>query len=201
MLDHTHRNLYAEATLRNGFLKRTGRWRAGIAAFILALTSMGLLSGCGSVSVTDQTAAASNAVAGSVSQRPAQVTGVPNTQETHDLAVAAVDFDPALDVQQILAGKPYTLLVAVENRGNRAEGPFTVTAQLLTRDQQTVLVSARRTLSMLAAGDITVVRFPNDSPPPLQSSYILNARVQPVNRETNTGNNQRVLQIDVNSSN
>lgn len=201
MLDHTHRNLYAEATLRNGFLKRTGRRRAGIAAFILALTSMGLLSGCGSVSVTDRTVAASNAVAGSVSQRPAAVTGVPNTQETHDLAVAAVDFDPALDVQQILAGKPYTLLVAVENRGNRTEGPFTVTAQLLTRDQQTVLVSARRTLSVLAAGDITVVRFPNDSPPPLQSSYILNARVQAVNQETNTGNNQRVLQIDVNSSN
>jgi hypothetical protein len=172
-------------------------WRANLAPILVLVFASALLSACGDIKITDKTAAYSAPAA----QRLANVADAPQTQETHDLAIAAVDFDPALDVRQILSGRPYALLVAVENKGNRREGPFNVSAQLLTQDRQQVLVSAQRSVPVLAAGDITLVRFPNETTPPLQRSYILKATVQPVAREVNTGNNERMLEIDVNTSN
>jgi hypothetical protein len=135
------------------------------------------------------------------SQRGAGVSEPPVTQETHDLAVAAVDFDPALNMATIIAGRPYSLLVAVENKGNRLEAPFTVTAQLLTADRTQVLLTAQRTVQMLAPGDITVARFPVETAPPRRRAYILNAQVQAVPRDVNLSNNSRVLDIQVSSGN
>lgn len=149
------------------------------------------MTGCGSILVTDRTPPPP------AGQRPPTVSDAPNTQETHDLAIAAVDFDPALDVQQLASGRPFSLLVAVENKGNRLEGPFTVTAQLLTPDRRQVLLTSQRTLNKLAPGDITVVRFPSDAAPPRYRAYILDTRVQVVPREGNTSNNQRILEIQV----
>src|SRR5687768_6684462 len=91
-----------------------GRSRKGTYLTIITLLAFGaLVSGCG-VLVTDRTPPPPSYPAG---QRPSNVSDAPNTQETHDLAIAAVDFDPALDLQQIASGRPYSLLVAVENRG------------------------------------------------------------------------------------
>jgi hypothetical protein len=90
------------------------------------------------------------------------------------------------------------MLVAVENKGNRRETSFNVTAQLLTQDRRLVLISAQRTVTMLAPGDITLVRFPVNSPTPRQGTYILNTQVQTTPRETNTTNNVRVLELRVN---
>jgi hypothetical protein len=168
-----------------------------LVAVTMLIAFGGLTSGCG-VLVTDRTPPTP---AYPVGQRPSNVTDVPNTQETHDLSVAAVDFDPILDLQQIASGRPYSLLVAVENKGNRREGPITVTAQLLTQDRQQTLVSAKQTVQMLASGDITVVRFRNDTPPPRHRAYILSTQVQTVPREVNTSNNQRVLEIQINAGN
>jgi hypothetical protein len=175
-------------------ITKSRSWRANIIAFVILLASSALMSGCGSILVTDRTPPPP---AIPVSQRPTNFSDVPNTQETHDLAIAAVDFDPALDMQQIASGRPFSLLVAVENKGNRLEGPFTVSAQLLSQDRQQVLTTVQRTVSMLAPGDITLVRFPSDPNLPRQRAYILDTKVQAVPREGNTSNNQRVLEIQV----
>src|SRR5437764_545928 len=107
-------------------------WQANLFAFILLLASAGLLSGCGITTMADRTPPIS---ARPVAHRLSTSPDVPAiTQEEHDLAVAAVDFDPALDSVGIVAGKPYALLVAVENKGNRPEGAFTVSTQLLNED-------------------------------------------------------------------
>src|SRR5437016_2033561 len=92
--------------------------RAGALSLLLASASMGTLSACGNISVTDRTP-----------PTPPQQR-LPVTQETHDLAIAAVDFDPTLNSHQLSAGRQYYLLVAVENKGNRRETSFNVTAQL-----------------------------------------------------------------------
>jgi hypothetical protein len=155
--------------------------------WLLVLASAGTLAGCGNISVTDRTP-----------PNPPQQQRPPVTQEVHDLAVAAVDFDPALNSQPNPAGRPYYMLVAVENKGNRRETSFNVTAQLLTQDRRLVLISAQRTVTMLAPGDITLVRFPVNSPTPRQGTYILNTQVQTTPRETNTTNNVRVLELRVN---
>jgi hypothetical protein len=174
------------------------RSRKGTFLAIVALLIFGALaSGC-DVLVTDRTPPPPSYPAG---QRPSNVSDAPNTQETHDLAIAAVDFDPAIDLQQIASGRPYSLLVAVENKGNRREGPITVTAQLLTLDRQQVLMSGKQSVSLLAPGDITLVRFRRDTPPPRHRAYILNTQVLPVPREPNTTNNQRVLEIQLNTGN
>ena len=171
--------------------------RSRLAALALVLASALLMSACSGVQVTERTAPTPPAS----SQRSSNVSNAPNTQETHDLAVAAVDFDPALDSRQIMMGMPYSLLVAVANEGNRQEGPITVTVQLLTQDRQQVLASSQRTLQMLAPGDVTVVRFPSNTRPPSYRAYILSAQVQSVQGETNTTNNKRTLEIQVGANN
>src|SRR6476646_5478428 len=85
-------------------------WRSNALSLLLAVASFGALSGCGNVSVTDRTP-----------PNPPQQPRPPLTHETHDLAIAAVDFDPALNSHQLPAGGHYYLLVAVENKGNRRE--------------------------------------------------------------------------------
>lgn len=153
-----------------------------------------LLSGCG-ITVSDRSPAPT-----ATPQRPSNVADAPNTQETHDLSIAAIDFDPALDPQLFIMGRPYSLLVAVENKGNRKEGPFTVSAQLLTQDRQKVLLSQQRTITRLSAGDVTVARFPSSTTPPRERVYVLQVQIQSVPGETNTGNNKRTLEIQLNTS-
>lgn len=149
------------------------------------------VQGCGTVQVTDKTAPTPAAP-----PRPTSVAEAPNTQETHDIAIAAIDFDPALGSADFLPGKPYSLLVAVENKGNRQESNFTVSAQLLTQDKQ-VVMQQQKTISKLAAGDVTVVRFPSATTPPPQRVYLLNVTIQNVPQESNTGNNKRTLEIEI----
>lgn len=168
--------------------------RSRLAAILLALMSALAISGC-DINVTDKTPAQPTPPARSHSG----ANDAPNTAEMHDLAVSAVDFDPALDAQQIVLGKPYSLLVAVENRGNRKEEQVVVTAQLLTADRQQVLMTSQKTVNLIAAGDLTLVRFPGATNNlPRQRSFILNVQVQPAPRELNFSNNKRTLEIQVN---
>jgi hypothetical protein len=155
-----------------------------------------MLTACG-VNITDRTPSLTPVPQSQ--QRPSSISPAPNTQAAHDLSVAAIDFDPALDPQQFVLGKPYSLLVAVENRGNRRDGPITVTAQLLTYDRKQVLITQQRTVSYLAPGEVTVVRFPSSTLPPRQRAYLLNVQIDPLAGEANTANNRRTLEIQVNS--
>src|SRR6476661_5913797 len=96
---------------------RIGRsWKTSALSWLFAIASVGALAGCGNISVTDRTP-----------PNPPQPQRPPVTHETHDLAVAAVDFDPSLNAAYV-AGRQYYLLVAVENKGNRRETSFNVTA-------------------------------------------------------------------------
>jgi CARDB len=161
---------------------------------ILALVSLLAMAGCG-VDVKDQTPPQPPPTP-TRSYGPAPEP--PNTAETHDLAVTAVDFDPALSPQVLVQGQPVTLLVAVENKGNRKEEQFVVQAQLLSPDGQQVLMSAQKTVSLLSPGDLTVVKFPGATANlPRLGAYLLNVQVRPVARESNTTNNKRSLEIQV----
>src|SRR5438093_7075857 len=110
-LDLAHRGVGDEGTmfgLMAGWgsfahaTRATRSWRAGAISLLLAVASVGTMSGCGNVSVTDRTP-----------PNPPQQQRPPITQETHDLAIAAVDFDPALNSQHVVTSRPYYLLAAV----------------------------------------------------------------------------------------
>ncbi len=158
---------------------------------LVVLGAYGVASGCGAVQVTDQTPV--NAV-------PSNVSPAPNTGEQHDLGIIGVDFDPALDVDRILANQPVSLVVGIENLGNRRESSFTVRAVLYNDDRSQALMTYTKRISSLAAGDLTSVRFTGTEAPPHYNRYILMVDVDTVARESNTSNNHRVLNIEIHGS-
>src|SRR6478672_12975148 len=83
-------------------------WRAPFAAIILLLAASALIAGCGDVMVTGSSAVPA-ASGPSQALRPSGATEVPVTREVHDLAVAAVDFDPELSINTVLSGRPFSL--------------------------------------------------------------------------------------------
>jgi hypothetical protein len=170
------------------------RFSRALVSLVSLVTSLLLfaLAGCSdSVQVTDRT---QSSVGGGRGQ---SVTDAPKTGESHDLAIAAVDFDPALNTRRSASSEPVALLIAVENRGNRTEGRFNVSAQLYTQDRARLLKSASQSVATLAAGDISVVRFPITEISIQPRTYILEVQVAAVPGEANTANNRRTLEIRV----
>ena len=182
-----------EVANKSGFRSRVGR----IAALVAMLAAVFPLSGCG-VNVTDRTPASPTPL----TRNSSGLVDAPSTAENHDVAIAAVDFDPALDPQKLVSGKPHSLLVAIENKGNRTEEQVIVTAQLLTADRQQVLMSSQKQVNLISPGNLTVVKFPGATNNlPRQRTYLLNVEIQPCPREANLANNKRTLEIQVSFGN
>ncbi len=159
-----------------------------IGVLLVVLGAYVAASGCGSVQVTDQTP---------VNAAPSNVSPAPNTGEQHDLGIIGVDFDPALDVDRILANQPVSLVVGIENLGNRRESSFNVRAVLYNDDRTQVLMTYTKRISSLTAGDLTTIRFTSTEAPPRYNRYILMVDVDTVAHENNTTNNHRVLNIEI----
>jgi len=166
-------------------------WVSRLGLLLVTLGAYIVASGCGSVQVTDQTP---------TNPAPSNVSPAPNTDERHDLGIIGVDFDPALNIDRLLANQPVNLVVGVENLGNRRESSFTVRAVLYNEDRTQVLMTDTKRISSLAAGDLTTVRFSRNDAPPRYNRYILMVDVDAVSRENNTSNNHRVLNIEIRGS-
>ena len=163
---------------------RLARWGLGLAALIGYLTA----SGCGSISVNDNTPSAANQIA------------PPPAGPRHDLAILGVDFDPALDVQRLLRREPVSLVVGVSNQGNQGESGVTIKADLWNMDRTQRLLHVTQTVDSIAAGNILPVRLTTNNTPPFLSRYRLAVEIVAVPGETNTGNNTRNLDILVNDN-
>jgi hypothetical protein len=158
---------------------------------LITLLGYVIAAGCGTIQVTE---------APPPTPPPSSVSPAPNTDERHDLGIMAVDFDPALDIERIIANQPISLLIGVENLGNRRENGITVRASLYNGDRTRVLMSDTQRISGVAAGNVKVVRFTHDEAPPRYSEYVLVVDIDPVGRESNTTNNHRTLNISISSS-
>ena len=119
------------------------------------------------------------------------------TAEAHDLAITAIDFDPALRSNSLLASDNITLLVAVENRGNQVEKDAIVEATLFGLPDSDVLVSSQGMVKEIVPGESQVARFSNFSSIPLRSAYSLKVEVSPVPGEIFLGNNSRTYKLEV----
>src|SRR5215212_8973810 len=111
---------------------RRGRVRPAITRLGLVLiTLLGYVvaAGCGSIQVTEAPLSP---------PPPSSVSPAPNTDERHDLGIMAVDFDPALNIEHIIANQPMSLLIGVENLGNRRENGVIVRASLYNGDRTRV---------------------------------------------------------------
>ncbi|MBL7199805.1 MAG: hypothetical protein ISS56_06620 [Anaerolineae bacterium] len=158
-------------------------WLRGAPLVILSLAAL-LLSGCVTIEVIDRTPSM---------PEPATPTGEDRAQE-HDLAVLAVDFDPPLEYEEIVAqknrGEGITLLVAVENTGIHTERDVTVEVVLSSDNGMTVYLQKQGSIAAIAPGEIKIIHF-EDTEIPFSYKYTLWVRAVPVLGETRLGDNQK----------
>ncbi len=161
----------------------------------MALVTYLATAGCGSISVND------NPPTPSAPAPPSsQVSDSLTTHPRHDLAVLGVDFDPALDTARLANHEPVNLLVGISNQGTSRESDVLVTADLWSGDGSTRLLHTERRIDSLAAGNVMALRLSNTQTPPFMTRYRLAVKIAPVDGETNTSNNTRNLDIEINTS-
>jgi len=176
----------------------TGRLPAGrqrIAGIGLTLLAYLATAGCGSISISD------NVPPTPVPAPPSsQLSDSLTTHPRHDLAVLGVDFDPALDTERLANHEPVNLLVGISNQGTSRETNVLVTADLWSGDGSTRLLHTERRIGSLAAGNVMALRLQNTQTPAIMTHYRLTVKITPVDGETDTSNNTRNLDIEVNTS-
>lgn len=156
-------------------------------AFIFVLMLLAAwASGCVSIQVVDRT--------------PSEVELTPAREqdEEHDLAVLAVDFDPPLIYEEIMArkeaGEGITLLVAVENRGTRTEKGVIVEVELSKDRGKSLFLHQEAKLDSIAPGEIKLVHF-KDTEIPFSYEYVLRTAVRPVMGETHLVDNEKTYDL------
>ena len=139
-------------------------------------------SGCIRIQVIDRTP--------SIAQ-PTPFTQVQPLDE-HNLAVLAVDFDPPLEYEEIIAskssGKGITLLVAIENTGSVAETDVVVEVELYKGKEDQPFLHKTSSVDGIVPGEIELVRF-KDTEIPFSDRYRLKVHVVPVSGEGNVVDN------------
>lgn len=129
------------------------------------------------------------------------VTAIP---QVHALAIIGVDFDPALDYDQIISNGGVTLLVAVENQGQVTETNVELKARLLDTANEASpreLLNDTVILRSLASREVRVVRFNQVTDLPVRERYKLIAELSPVRGERELGDNVRSFDILVHDGN
>ena len=159
------------------------KWFISTAFVALALAAVAL-SGCIKVEVVDR----------SPSVTAASLATQEEVAPEHDLAVLAVDFDPPLEYDEIVAlktrGEGITLLVAIENMGTSAEQNVVVKVTLSRDNGKTVFLQKEGLIETIAPGEIKIVQF-KDTEIPFSYAYQLDVQAVAVAGEVRVGDNQR----------
>lgn len=116
--------------------------------------------------------------------------------ERHDIAITAVDTNPAWISRVAPPGASVSLLAVVENKGNVKETGIVVEASLYSGGRDKVLLHGVSTISELAPGQSEVVRFGPFSSIPASAGYMLEIEAKPVPNEVNLANNVKVFQLN-----
>jgi hypothetical protein len=159
-----------------------------VAAFVVLIVATVLASGCVNIQVIDRSTSTANSMPG---------VGQEELSE-HDLAVLAVDFDPPLVYEEIMArksrGEGITLLVAVENTGTNTEQDVSVQVQLSDRKGETVFLHKQGVIEIIAPGEIKIVQF-RDTDIPFSYEYELRVSVDSVAGETRLADNHKMYDL------
>jgi hypothetical protein len=168
---------------------RKGRWKLPGGALALVLVLF-VLVGCADVQVVDTTPAA--LVPQTLTSPLPEASGKPN------LAVLALDFDPALNYRQLIVRRQsVALLVVIENTGSSTERNVWVRAQLSSPEDPDFLLSREAGVSSIAPGEIQIVRFSRLGEIPFHRSYRLEVMVDPVEGEQDLGDNRKAFDIQI----
>lgn len=148
------------------------------------------LSACAEVQVVDTTP--------SVDALTTSTPALPPGGGEHNLAVMAVEFDPPLSYEQLIARRrSVALLVAIENKGTRTERDVSVRVQLSTEEDADLLLTQGASVASIAPGEIQVVRFSRLGEIPYHQSYRLEVAVDAVEWESNLSDNLKAFDIQI----
>jgi hypothetical protein len=158
-----------------------------IATLVVLILVTVCAGGCINIQVIDRT--------------PSTIDSTPLQQEQekeHNLAVLAVDFDPPLEYDEIIArrerGEGITLLVAIENTGAMAEQAVSVEVELSKDNGNTLFLHKQGTIDAIAPGEIKLVHF-EDTEIPFSYEYRLLVRVVPVEAEVCVADNEKTYDL------
>jgi hypothetical protein len=162
-------------------LSRKSKYTAAFVALVLVAL---YTSGCIKIQVIDRT--------------PSTIEVTPSSRdqqlEEHNLAVLAVDFDPPLEYEEIIArkdrGEGITLLVAVENSGALTEQNVVVEVELSKDKGKTLFLHKQALVDAIVPGEIKLVRF-KDTDIPFSYEYQLKVRVDAVSGESRVLDNEK----------
>ena len=161
-----------------------------LGAVIMMLASLSL-AGCAEVEIVDRATVSLDTLSLSSKIRA--------PVDEHDLAVLAIDFDPSLEYEQIVAkGEQATLLVAVENLGFQTEADVKVKARLSDYEDDTPILEKTCCIDTIAPGQIKIARFKDISRIPYRQAYRLKVWITPVAGEVGMANNQRSYDLYIN---
>ena len=154
---------------------------------LVTLAAIGM-GGCINIQVIDRT--------------PSTIDLEPVTEEQdveeHNLAVLAVDFDPPLVYEEIMArkarGEGITLLVAVENTGATSEHDVSVEVELAKDKGKTLFLHKQGSIETIAPGEIKLVHF-EDTEIPFSYEYRLLVRVEVAEGETRVVDNVKTYDL------
>ena len=156
-------------------------------AMLVVLASVAVCTGgCINIQIIDRT--------------PSTIDLIPSQEQEgeHNLAVLAVDFDPPLEYDEIVArkerGEGITLLVAVENTGAATEQAVSVEVELSKDDGNTLFLHKQGIIDTIAPGEIKLVHF-EDTEIPFSYEYQLRVRVEPVEAETRLMDNEKTYDL------
>jgi hypothetical protein len=157
------------------------------AALVLALFA---LTGCVEVQVVDTTP--------SVIAPETLTSPLPAASGEHNLAVLALDFDPALNYQQLIVRRQsVALLVVIENTGGSTERNVTVRAQLSSPEDPDLLLTQEASVSSIAPGEIQIVRFAPMKEIPFHETFHLEVMVDPMDGEKDLSDNRKAFEIQI----
>jgi hypothetical protein len=157
-----------------------------IAALVVLASAAICTGGCINVQIIDRTPS-------TIDLTPSQ-----EQEDEHNLAVLAVDFDPPLEYDEIVArkerGEGITLLVAVENTGAIAEQSVSVEVELSKDGGNTLFLHKQEIIDTIAPGEIKLVHF-EDTEIPFSYEYQLRVRVEPVRAEMRLMDNEKTYDL------
>jgi hypothetical protein len=168
---------------------KNGKWMlpSMLGALVLALVS---LSACAEIQVVDTVP--------SVDVSDTSTPPISPADGERNLAVLAVDFDPPLSYEQLIARRQtVALLVAIENTGTRTERNVLVRVQLSTEEDSSLLLTQGASVASIAPGEIQIVRFARLGEIPYHQSYRLEVAVDAVEWESDTSDNKKAFDIHI----
>lgn len=171
-------------------MKVTNSSSTPIRALVAAILVGTLAVGCASVVESEQKP---------VSPTPRALGAVATAvDDTPDVRVISVDFDPPLDSDGSCTSlDKRTLLVAVDNRGKKAENDVLVRLEIKGPEDKDALISQSRTVASVASGEVKVLKFTGFASLPARPVYNLIVDVRPVVGERSVDDNHKSLEVRI----